>query len=82
MQNSRRMRNLFNNDTWQLKKNLINAKQLHRKLSLFIASDLYQGHYQDFLIIYLIVIAKNVEIKIANLNLSFKNNQLFYNYKK
>ena len=76
------MRNLFNNDTWQLKKNLIKAKQLHAKLSLFIASDLYQRHCQDFLIIYLIVIAKNVEIKIANLNLSFKNNQLFYNYKK
>ena len=58
------------------------VQQLHTKLSLFIASDLYQRHYQGFLIMYLIVIAKNVEIKTVNLNASFKNNQLFYNYKK
>ena len=37
-----------------------------------IALDLCQPHYQNLLIIYLKFIAKNVEIKIANLSVSLK----------
>ena len=38
---------------YQLKKNLIMVKQRHTKQSFMIALDLYQGHYQILLIIYL-----------------------------
>ena len=37
---------------YQVKKDLITVKQLHRNQSLLIALDLYQPHYQVLLIIY------------------------------
>ena len=49
------------------------VKQLHTNYSLFIALDLSQSHYQNFLIIYLKFTVKNVEIKTANLNVSLKD---------
>ena len=48
------------------------VKQLDTNKSLLIALDLCQPHYQNLLIIYLKFIAKNVEIKTANLSVSLK----------
>ena len=49
------------------------VKQLHTNRILLIALDVCQPHYQNLLIIYLKFIVKNVEIKIANLNVSLKD---------
>ena len=49
------------------------VKQLHTNYSLLIALDLSQSHYQNLLIISLKYTVKNVEIKIANLNVSLKD---------
>ena len=48
------------------------VKQLHTNESFLIALDLCQPHFQNLLTIYLKFIAKTVEIKIANLNVSLK----------
>ena len=57
-----------------LKKELDNDKTITYKLIyLFIALDLCQTHYQNVLIIYLKFIAKNVDIKTANLSVTLKD---------
>ena len=52
------------------------VKQLHTTQSLLIALDLCQPSYQNFLIIYLKFIAKNVDIKTVNLSVSLKGLKL------
>ena len=47
------------------------VKQITYKL--LIALDLCQPHYQNFLLIHLKRIAKNIEIKTANLSVSLKD---------
>ena len=57
-----------------LKKELDNDKTITYKLIiLLIALDLCQPHYQNLLIIYLKFIAKNVDIKTANLSVILKD---------
>ena len=68
----REHRKVYNVFQYKLKKNLIMVKQLHTNWSLLIAWDLCQPAYQNLLIIYLKFIAKNVEIKTANLNVNLK----------
>ena len=60
------------------------VKQLHTNQNLLIVLDLFQPHYQNFLIIYLKRIVKIVEIKTVDLSVSLKrlkNNKLSYNCK-
>ena len=60
------------------------VKQLHTNQNLLIVLDLFQPHYQSFLIIYLKRIVKIVEIKTVDLSVSLKclkNNKLSYNCK-
>ena len=54
-----------------IRKELGNGKTITHKL--LIALDLRQPHYQNFLLIHLKRIAKNVEIKTANLSVSLKD---------
>ena len=54
------------------------VKQLHTNYSLLIALDLSQSHCQNFLIIYLKFIVKNVEIKSECEFKGLKNNKLSY----
>ena len=49
------------------------TKQSHTSQSLLIALELCRPYYQSFLIIYLKFIAKNVETKTVNLNVSLKD---------
>ena len=48
------------------------VKQLHTNLSLLIAFNLCQPHYQNLQTIYLKLIAKNVVIKTGNLSVNLK----------
>ena len=49
------------------------TKQSRTSQSLLIVLELCRPYYQSFLIIYLKFIAKNVETKTVNLNVSLKD---------